>query len=172
MEVANASMYDGSSAVPEASMMARRIMAGTKPLSPEPSIRSIAKYSLLIPSTRAQRLRRSATSRKPSSQSDDLVAKLDEEQRQSSSSLLTFFTRRRCGGDWRKSRRWARCWFTSSRKQFLLGFSNLRAMPISLPASCRVSRSPPVMAVHMPAFSQPRKVHSADSGRLVGKSNT
>ena len=64
MEVANASMYDGSTAVPEAAMMAMRL-TGPRPRFwwRAPCIRSIAKCSRPTRSIRACRWRRSATTR-------------------------------------------------------------------------------------------------------------
>ena len=65
MDVANASMYDGSTAVPEAAMMAVRVTGRTACWSREPSTRSIAKCCARTRSTRACRSTSSAMSTRP-----------------------------------------------------------------------------------------------------------
>ncbi len=80
MEVANASMYDGSSAVPEASMMARRVTGRDKTLvarTVHPEYREVFKtYSKYEGTTVAEIGYEPETGRL---NLDDLAAKLDEE---------------------------------------------------------------------------------------------
>ena len=61
MDVANASMYDGSTAVPEAAMMAVRVTGRIAFWPPAPCIRNIARCCGLTPGTRACRWKNSAT---------------------------------------------------------------------------------------------------------------
>ena len=77
MDVANASMYDGSSAVPEAAMMAVRVTRRDRVWSRARCIRNIAKCCGLYASIRACRSRSSATRRSGRLDLDDLKQEAD-----------------------------------------------------------------------------------------------
>ena len=153
MEVANASMYDGSSAVPEAAMMAVRVTGRdgvlvSKTVHPEyrEVLRTYSQHQGMpvedfgyVDGSGALDL-----ADLESKISNDTAAVVIVRPRTSSASSRTS----RRPPSWRTST--ARCWWWRSRKLYRSDCLSRLARPISSPENCNRSRSLPATAARMP----------------------
>ena len=154
MDVANASMYDGSTAVPEAAMMAARITGRHRVLAARSVHRSIVKCSAPMRCTRGCRSKNSATWKDSGTiDLEDLERKIDDQTAAVIVQSPNFFgVDRRCesgGGDRAPPRRAADrgvhrgrvaghsgtaggCRYRGRRAAILRHFAELRRIPRSV----------------------------------------